>query len=871
MNLFSGYFIKFFCFIAILFLQNNLYAHGPHGRSANINLNNANANTSEQIKFIENNGQWKAQFDYKLELHGGAMFFEKNALTYSFLSSTDIDKLQSAKTGQGSRTLPADWTVDAHAFRVNFKNALSTVKITADDAFSDYRNYYLGNNSRQWATGVRSYQSILYSGLYDGVDLKFYSANTAAAGKSLKYDFVVHAGHDASDIHLEYNGLNKMQVQNGNLYLVTSVNSVIEQKPYAYQVINGQKVTVPCNYKLIGNELTFDFPSGYNNNHELIIDPVLEFSTYTGSTSDNFGFTATYDLDGNLYAGGIVFGIGYPTTIGAYQVNYAGQVDVGISKFSPDGSSLIYSTYLGGVDTELPSSLIVNSANELIVMGTTGSSDFPTSLNGYDRTFNGGTSASFPNNGATFNNGTDIFVTKFNTAGTALLGSTYMGGSANDGINHNSTAQLQYNYGDQFRGEVIVDEQDNIYVASSTLSSNFPTTAGVFQAASSGGQEAVVFKFNTNLSTLQWSSYLGGSGVDAGYSLKLDNSNDLLVCGGTTSSNLANTSGALNTTYQGGAADGYVSKINNSGTQLIRSTYIGTSAYDQAYFVETDRMNNVYLYGQSRGIYPLTPGVYSNFNTKQFIHKLDNSLSSTLFSTTFGAGTSVPNISPTAFLVDVCGYIYASGWGGNVNTSWNSQTGTTNGMPVSGDAFQSTTDGSDFYFIVLGPDATFLEYATFFGGNGSAEHVDGGTSRFDKRGAIYQAVCAGCGGNSLFPTTPGVWSNTNNSSNCNLGAIKFDFQINSVNVDVSTSSTQGCAPLTIQFDDNDTSAVSYFWDFGNGDTANVKSPSYIFDQPGTYDVTLIGFDSTACVGVVLSDTAYATIEVLSRQSDTVDV
>src|SRR5690606_23150012 len=208
------------------------------------------------------------------------------------------------------------------------------------------------------------------------------------------------------------------------------------------------------------------------------------------------------------------------------------------------------------------------------------------------------------------------------------------------------------------------------------------------------------------------------------------------------------------------------------------------------------------------------------------------------------------------FLVDVCGFIYASGWGGSVNTSWNSLTGNTFGMPITANAFQSTTDGSDFYFIVLGPDATYLEYATYFGGNGSAEHVDGGTSRFDKRGAIYQADCAGCGGNSLFPTTPGVWSNINRSTNCNLGAIKFDFQISGIDVAVAASPTQGCAPLTVQFTDNLNSALTHFWDFGDGNTANIKTPTHTFTQPGTYNVMLVGYDDQACAGVLLTDTAY---------------
>jgi hypothetical protein len=820
----------------------------------------------QEIRFTENKNQWHADVKFKLEMHGGAIFFENQALTYSLLSADDLEKLEQVKHGNtAGLRMPAEWIIRAHAYRVNFVDALRSVKINGNNPFADYKNYFLGNDPSRWATNVISYKNLQYQNIYRGVDLIFYGS-----GDKLKYDFIVKPGASTQIIQLDYQGLRNIAVSNGNLILSTSVNTVIEQKPYAYQMINGKEKPVACNYKLRNNRITFDFPDGYNKDYELVIDPVLTFSTYTGSTADNFGFTATYDNAGNLYAGGIVFNIGYPATLGAFQVNYSGQVDVGITKFTPDGTSLIYSTYLGGVDTESPSSLVVNSANELIVLGTTGSSDFPTSVTGYDRTFNGGLAVNFPNNGTTFNNGTDIFISKFNAAGTALTGSTFLGGTNNDGINFNSINILQYNYGDQFRGEVIVDASDNIYIASSTLSNNFPTTAGSFQTIYGGAQDAVICKFNTDLSSLLWSSYFGGGFADAGYSLKLDGSNNLFVCGGTISNNLPNTAGGLLTAIQGGT-DGYVAKINNSGTALLQTTYIGTNLYDQTYFVDLDRFDNVYVFGQTGGAYPVSGGVYFNASGKQFIHKLNNNLNTTLFSTTFGSGSANVNISPTAFLVDVCGFIYASGWGGTVNTSWNSNTGTTSGMPVTSNAFQSTTDGSDFYFIVLSPDAAGLEYATFFGGNGSYEHVDGGTSRFDKRGAIYQAVCAGCGGNSLFPTTPGVWSNTNNSFNCNLGALKFDFQISAVTVDVEASpSIQGCAPLTVHFNDIGVNAQNYFWNFDDGNTSYLKNPVHTFSSNGSYNVMLVGYDSTSCAGVRLADTSFVTIAVFGTTTTTID-
>ena len=148
----------------------------------------------------------------------------------------------------------------------------------------------------------------------------------------------------------------------------------------------------------------------------------------------------------------------------------------------------------------------------------------------------------------------------------------------------------------------------------------------------------------------------------------------------------------------------------------------------------------------------------------------------------FGTGSGQVDIALSAFLVDNCDNIYVSGWGGSTNGSQSATSSTTTGLPVTSDCHQCQTDGSDFYLIVLEENMQSLLYASFFGGNQSNEHVDGGTSRFDKDGIVYQSVCAGCGGNSDFPTTPGAWSNTNNAHNCNIAAFKFDISELTANI-----------------------------------------------------------------------------------------
>ena len=570
---------------------------------------------------------------------------------------------------------------------------------------------------------------------------------------------------------------------------------------------------------------------------------MLVFASYTGSTADNFGLTATYDSLGNLYTGGLIYDVGYPTTLGAYDTSYngvvaGGRTDISISKFDSTGANLLYSTYLGGAtSTEVVHSMVVNSLNQLCIFGTSGSNDFPVSNNAYDTTFNGGIAFSAGQNGTNFTDGTDIFVSKFSADGSQLLSSTYIGGTENDGLN--VATNLAFNYGDYFRGEINVDENDNIIVGSSTLSSGFPVTSNAVQASKANVQDGCIFKFDANLQNLMYSTFFGGNQDDAIYAIAVSGTN-VYATGGSLSTNILTSTGSYHPNFIGGIADGIVIKVSTIMNAPLLATYIGTNTYDQSYFVQLDESNNVYLFGQTDGVFPYIGGVYQNVNSGQFIVKLDSILSNPIFSTTFGNSDGTPNISPSAFLVDNCGRIYISGWGGNIITS----VATTN-MPITSNAFQSTTDGFNFYLAVFGRDMDSLLYATYFGGATSREHVDGGTSRFDKRGIVYQSVCAGCGSNDDFPTTPGAWSNVNGSANCNNGVFKFDFEIGLVSGDYTASPESGCSPLTVTF--TNSSPDNFLWDFGNNDTTSTEiNPTRTFTTPGVYPVTLIITNESSC-------------------------
>lgn len=777
------------------------------------------------VEFKENKGQWNEKVKFSAKLPAGDLFLEKNALTYRFYNESDLDRIDELHHQFIKNPTHQDSIIRMHAFQIEFKNALipsfETTKIRPD-----YENYFIGNDQSKWASNVKKYEEVTYKALYKNIDLQFYLKEGV-----FKYDFIVKPGGNVNQIELFYKGTDELFLKNGNLHIKTSVNEIIEQKPFAYQIVNGESKEVKCNFELIDNVLSFKFPKGYNKQLPLIIDPALVFASYSGATVDNWGYTSTFNAAGNLFGGGVSFGTGYPTTLGAFQTLFGGgAMDISISKFSTNGSLLEYSTYLGGSNADYPHSLIVNSNNELLVFGTTASPNFPTTAGAYSTTLNGGS---------------DTYVAKFSANGQTLIASTFVGGSLDDGLNN--TAPLKYNYADDHRGEIILDANDNVLVATNTRSADFPITSGVIQTGNLGLSDACVYKLSPNLNNLLFSTFLGGTGLDAAYSLQLASNGDILVTGGTNSTNFPTTAGTLNPTSLGNT-DGWVARLNSTATNLIASTYIGTAAnYNQCYFVQLDTADNVYVVGQTVGVYPIFPAtVYNNPNSGQFIHKLTPNLASTVFSTTFGTSSGLVDIALSAFLVNECNYILISGWGGAVNGSASATASTTTGLPITAGAIQPTTDGSDYYLVMFSENADTILYSTFFGGNASFDHVDGGTSRFDKKGIVYQAVCASCfGSTSDFPTTPGAWSSSDNGPNCNLGVFKMDLTRLTADAEVFTTPFY-CVGDTVHFQNLSNGGVSYLWDFQDGNTSTDFQPKHVFDSIGTYHVLLVALDSISC-------------------------
>ena len=735
------------------------------------------------LEFIQNKGQWDRRVRYEAALPAGRLFVQADALTYAFVDPAFLINHHGGAAGAA----PAAASLAAHAYTVHFEKANARVRLTAETPTPGERNYFVGNDARRWASHVAAFRRLRYEELWPGIGLTLYEN----AGQHLEYDVLLAPRANPARVALRYDGADGLALDAaGNLVIKTTLGTTTELAPQAWQATaNGQRQPVACRYVLTGRTVTFAL-GAYDKSLALTIDPTVQFSTLTGSTADNWGFTATYDNAGNMYSGGIVFDTGgaFPATTGAYRTSFSSIMDIALIKYNTattGPAARVWATYLGGNSSDFPHSLVVNARNELLMLGSTSSSNYPTTAGAAQRSFGGGSSLSPFRNGAPYNmpNGSDLVLSRFSADGSSLLASTYLGGAGNDGV-VGQPAAIWANYGDAFRSDVLLDGDGNVYVAAATSSTVFPGLAQGFNGTYRGGpSDALVCKLTANLSAVTWAGLLGGAAAEAAYSVQRDAQGRVYVCGGTTSGNFPATAGAYHATAQGGSADGFAARISPDGRTLERATFIGTAGYDQAQFLQLDAAGNAYLLGQTLGAFPSTPGLYSSATGSQFVQKLNPDLTASFYSTAFGnrAGTrSGPNLVPTAFLVDDCERIYISGWGGldnDLGGEWLG--GSTTGLPVTPDAVQRTTDGSDFYLAEFAPGMSGLEYATFFGQQGNAEHVDGGTSRFDKRGYVYQAVCAGCGGSQGFPLPPSAGSYTvrNGSTNCNNGAFKMNFEI----------------------------------------------------------------------------------------------
>lgn len=810
------------------------------------------AGIGTNLTFLENKGQWPSHVKFRTEIDGHAIWLDSNRITYQIRNSSE-HPLNMVHGHEPMFTANKNQAI-AHVYQVIFLGC-KTQKVTPKSLPStEYFNFFYGSDSRNWVHDVHGYSKVSYSQIYKGIDLLLYGR-----GGRMKYDFELAPGNDGRTIQMQYHGVESIRLEAGKLIVKTALGQITEEIPKAYQLIDGVAKVVECQFTLKGDLVGFRFNRPLDPNYKTIIDPVLNFFTYSGSFADNWANTAVSDKAGNSYTAGTVYGSGFPTTTGvidrtfnsSFADPYKGY-DIGIMKFNPTGNQLIWGTYFGGGAAETPHALQIDANQDLVIMGTTSSTNFPVTQNAYKRNlsisnsempFGGDGNSSYPS----YVNGSDVFISKIKSDGKQLLASTLFGGTGADGL-ISLESYLVANYGDQFRGNIAFGPDGSIFLGTTTQSPNLPLV-NAFQGSLRGKSDGMIARFSSDLSQLIWSTYYGGNGEDGIFHLQITSQMDIVVCGGTLSGDLPMTNQSFQSQRLGNSNDGFLAMFKGANGQLINATYLSTPSYDHAYLVETDQDDFIYVFGQSHGQMPMTENVYGKLRGGQFLQKFKPNLSSRIWATTYGNTPNRPNIVPTALMVDSCKRIFMAGWGGRVNYQGQGFAGGYSvGLPTTTDAIQpQPADSSDFYFMVLGADAKSLIYATYFGSaSGRGEHVDGGTSHFDKNGVITHAVC-GCMDNqqNYLKGTPGAYRTNIGSGNCNNGVMKLNLLNLKANFEFNGRIE---CPSTLTLFNLSENGEKYVWFFGNGDSlvSNNSTIRYAYTTPGTYVITLKAINPKTC-------------------------
>lgn len=568
--------------------------------------------------------------------------------------------------------------------RIRLDGANENPEITGQNELAGKSNYFSGNDPNGWKSGVSSFSRVLYRDVYPGVDQVFYGN-----GKQLEYDFIVapapggeNTGFGAKDIALVFEGASDLKISdNGDLILNIGGEELHQERPIAYQEIDGERREIAASYSIRNpnsevHDRRVGFEIGeYDLSKPLIIDPVLVYSTYLGGTGFDQGYAIAVDSSGNTYVTGRTGTTNFPTTTGAFDTTFNGSTDAFVTKINAAGSAIIYSTYIGGA---IGNGIAVDSSGNAYVTGESGPPNFPTTpgafqtspygfdafilkLNPsgstllYSSRFGGNfddfgrgiavdssgsayitgwtvcraptctfpvVNAFQPNYGGGYNDG---FVTKMNPAGTALVYSTYLGG----GEIINATEDW---------GEgIAVDGAGSAYVTGYTYSPDFPITAGAYDTERCG-LDAFITKFAPAGNTLVYSTFLGGCAREQGQAIAIDSAGNAYIAGSTESQSFPTTPGAFQTT---GSFDAFVTKLNPTGSALVYSTYLGgTDDVDRAWGIAVDNAGNAYVAGDTKSDnFPVADAVQPNYGgglLDGFASKLNPTGTALVYSTYLG-------------------------------------------------------------------------------------------------------------------------------------------------------------------------------------------------------------------------------------------
>ena len=586
-------------------------------------------------------------------------------------------------------------------FRIEFVGANPDSKVEGVKMQTGQSNYFIGSDPSQWHRSVPRYSRVRYKAVYPGVDLLFYGNR-----HQLEYDFILAPGADPQGIALRFQGAERVEIDpRGDLILHTQGGQVRQQRPLVYQEFPGGRRDISADYRWKEADQVGFRLGDYDPTRPLIIDPLLIYSTYLGGNLNDGARAVGLDASANVYVVGETASLDFPTENPV--AKRMGGVDVFVTKFNASGSTLIYSTFLGGSDSDRGLAIAVDDEGDAYLTGETRSFDFPITT-GVVQPFKGG--------------GADPFVARLDAAGGQLIFSTYFGGFAAD-VGHG----------------IAVDNAGGVYITGRTASHDFPTK-NALQPVLAGVQDAFLSKLSESGGGLLYSTYLGGSGSDRGSAVAVDSSGSPYVAGMTLSADLptVNPFQAVNR----GRADGFVVKGNLPGSAFIYSTYLGGSGDDMAHGLVVDTAGNAYVTGQTNSTdFPVQDPIQQLPQGLEdaFVAKLSPSGAGVVHSTYLGgSGSDVGQ----AIALDDSGSVYVAGKTESAD------------FPIVDPWQGNLAGGIDLFVSKLTASATSLAYSTYLGGsaddvsygiavNSAAAYVVGETNSSDFPTASFQETSRG--------------------------------------------------------------------------------------------------------------------------------
>ena len=604
------------------------------------------------MSFEANHGQTDSSVKFLSRTAGYSLFLTDDEAVFAFNEKTDEDAASHA-TG---------------VLRMKLRNANVGTKVSGADQVAGTSNYFIGNDRAKWRTTVPNFARVKYEGIYSGIDLIYYGNR-----RQLEYDFIVAPGEDPRRIAFDVRGAEQIRRDGtGQLVIKMKEGEIHWHEPVAYQEKDGVRRLIAARYVIRHDQISFEI-SNYDSTLPLTIDPALVYSTYLGGSGDDQGNAIAVDTSGNAYVVGTTDSINFPTA-NSLQGAYGGEVDAFVAKINSSGSALVYSTYLGGGGVDYGYGIAVDGAGNAYLTGYTQSSDFP-AVNPLQGTIGGAG---------------DAFATKLNPAGSALIYSTYLGGSGND-----------LGFG------IAVDGTGSAYVTGNTNSSDFPTL-NALQPTGAGGGDGFISKLNATGSALVYSTYLGGTERDYGSSIAVDSVGSAYITGLTGSTDFP-TKSPLQATNAGGdpgcACDSFVTKLNPAGSALVYSTYLGGNGIDYGSGIAVDSAGNAYIVGSTDSTNFPTENPLQATNRggyDAFVFELNATGSALVYSTYLGGQKDDYG---NGIAVDSVGNAYVAG-----------ETSSTDFPKKS--PLQNKNAGQDDAFIsMLNPTGSALIYSTNLGGS----------------------------------------------------------------------------------------------------------------------------------------------------------